>query len=105
MDSLTGEDPGHEHGYWVGGVMPSAVLTDAMLATNYGTRVVERQAIMARKLGHYIGAWRDSVTGTNYFDLSQWVPDLSDAMRIATERGELAIWDIRNGCELRTMHG
>ena len=40
-----------------------------------------------------IGSWTDPATGTLYVDLSTRHDDLSDALSVAAERGEIALWD------------
>lgn len=48
----------------------------------------------------HLGAWTDS-TGEIVLDLSEVLADRASALEIAAKRGELAIWDIAGGCEIR----
>lgn len=51
-----------------------------------------------------IGRWTDQVTegySVVYWDEVEVIDNLLDAGNIARERGELAIWDNFNGCEIR----
>lgn len=51
---------------------------------------------------YYFGSWRDSETGSVFYDAVEIYEDLQDALRAATERGELAIWDLTHAKEIRT---
>jgi hypothetical protein len=52
--------------------------------------------------GRYFGAWRDEETGTVHLDVISIVEDKTLALAMATERGELAVWDLSRGEEIRT---
>lgn len=47
------------------------------------------------------GAWRDSETGRDYVEPIQILTDRATALTVAAERGELAIYDLTNGVEIR----
>ena len=47
-----------------------------------------------------LGSWAND--GTIYFDLGDTWDNEADAMRVARERGELAIWDSWANCEVAT---
>lgn len=49
-----------------------------------------------------LGAWLDTETGITHLDVSTVVYDRSEALALAREHGELAVWDIARGIELRT---
>lgn len=49
-----------------------------------------------------IGSWLDTATDRVYFDASSHHADLETALTVASNRGELAIWDVANGREIRT---
>ena len=51
--------------------------------------------------GFYLGAWKDTVSGNTWFDVSRVFTHKSDAIWDATERGELAIWDLGKSEEIR----
>lgn len=84
-------------GYWVGGMFPSLIdpvsveeLEDFLHMT---TRVFDVE---------YIGVWTDTETGRVYIDAVQHESDVREALTLASRRGELAIWDIMAGVEIRT---
>lgn len=47
-----------------------------------------------------LGSWAND--GTIYYDLGDTWDNQADAMRVARERGELAIWDSWANCEIVT---
>ena len=49
----------------------------------------------------FIGYWKDSETGKEYWDCVQVVPTLETAIELGTARNEIAIWDFANGAEIR----
>lgn len=51
---------------------------------------------------YYAGIWKDSETGITYVDISRNVEDIHTAVGIALSRGEIAVWDVTNGKEIRT---
>lgn len=53
--------------------------------------------------GTYLGTWLDN--GTVYLDTVFVTDDYDRAMRVATESGELAIYDFATGQEVRTANG
>lgn len=50
---------------------------------------------------NYLGVWKDQETGLVYFDLSEWIETIESAIQIGQSRGEIAIWDLKNECEIR----
>lgn len=51
----------------------------------------------------YVGVWTDS-TGLQYVDRVTKILDLSEALRLANFRGELAVWDNAHGKEIRVEY-
>ncbi|HVV11593.1 hypothetical protein [Amycolatopsis sp.] len=49
-----------------------------------------------------LGAWLDTETGITHLDVSTVVYDRSEALALARKHGELAVWDVARGIELRT---
>src|SRR5881628_472523 len=83
-------------GYYVGGVRPSLVVSDATL--------IDRGEVawfVGGTDARYFGVWKDTETGMIYIDASDHVDNRQDALYLATERGEIAVWDIANGVEIR----
>ena len=76
-------------------------------APNFINLVDQLEAIsrLAEKHAHklYAGAWRDGDTW--YLDISECVPSESEALKLASSRGELAIWDVANQTEIRVNAG
>lgn len=89
-------------GYYVGGRIPSLVLTDAEVSR----RAVVYQVIdyVSRAGTAYVGVWRDSDSDKIYFDAVEWYSTESAACAVARVRHELAVWDIANGRELRLAY-
>jgi len=46
------------------------------------------------------GAWLDKNSQV-YFDLSENIPNLETAIEVGRLRGQIAIWDCKNSCEIR----
>lgn len=51
--------------------------------------------------GQLVGRWEDTETGTLYWDEVEVIESRLDAGNIARQRGELAVWDNLNNCEMR----
>ncbi|WP_029090044.1 hypothetical protein [Brevibacterium album] len=111
MDHLEGATallPGApEGGYVVGGLVPSIVLAEPdqwlpdvqdAVARILSDLIVTETVAAAQA----VGVWRDSDTGLVYVDASSIIADREDALAVARERGELAVWDRVNGREIRT---
>lgn len=85
-------------GYFVGGKHPSLIFKSFQdvdrgeLAWWVGTHSAA-----------FYGVWVDSADGRVYFDTVSWIVNLSDAMYLAEQRNEIAIWDIANAAELRRV--
>lgn len=62
---------------------------------------LQQNAALLRKDGMYLGGWRDGTDGQHFLDVTQIVPDQAQAMALARQRGERAIYDFGNGREIR----
>jgi hypothetical protein len=51
--------------------------------------------------GTIFGRWEDSATGRVFWDLVEVVDNIGDALLTASNRGELAIWDLAKSEEIR----
>lgn len=51
--------------------------------------------------GNYIGTWLHE--GNLYLDVSCNVSNKADAIKVAKEGSQLAIWDCANNCEIKTV--
>lgn len=49
----------------------------------------------------YLGIWTDDATGLVYLDISDNLDNLDTAMMLGSWRGQLAIYDIERGMEVR----
>lgn len=104
--ALTGEDgtarldagPLPTLGYWVGG-RRTLVLRDleSVMLDDVRAFVVGQD-----HRSPYYGVWTDSQDGAVYLDAVDWVLDEQEAIALAVERAELAIWDIQGEREIRT---
>ena len=52
--------------------------------------------------GAYLGAWYNSEQDRMILDLSEVVESEAEALKLANERGQTAIWDIKNNKEILT---
>lgn len=100
--SVTGETP--TDGYMVGGGVTSLVIDEEKNYAPYLTtdKWLEGHWELLNKPGYFAGIWTDSESGLVYVDISRNVADLYSALAIATARGELAVWDVAHGVEVRT---
>lgn len=51
---------------------------------------------------YFLGTWIDETTGRLYFDITLVTFDKDEALTVARDTGELAIYDIARGVEIRT---
>lgn len=79
-------------GYVVGGVVPS--LHYPMYAID--VEIIEGFIGNYIDTTGYIGAWIDNTDNSMYLDVVEYVDELAYAMKLADERGELAIYDVVN---------
>ena len=89
-------------GYMVG--IPGPHAKTQTYAPNFHDLIDQREAIsrLAEKHAHklYAGAWFDGENGTWHLDISECVSTLEKALKLARERGELAVWDVAKAVEL-----
>lgn len=52
-------------------------------------------------LNAFFGGWKDQTTGKVYFDLSKNIQNLDEALQIAKDKNQLAIWDLNENKEIR----
>lgn len=96
----TVETRGHglpDEGYYVGGVIPSLVYPSA----DQVDRGEVAYWIGTNDRCQYYGVWVDTETGMVHFDASTFMNYEKYAIPLAAARGEIAIWDIANGREIR----
>lgn len=51
--------------------------------------------LFKQQYGSYVGLWTDE-DGITHLDPSAWLRYLDDALEVAKENNQLAIWDIKN---------
>jgi len=88
-------DPKGE-GYYVGGLVPSLVF-DSIQDVDRG----ELAWWIGMHPFNYYGVWTDSEDGKVYFDAVSHFRTLQASLFVGRQRGEIAIWDIANGKEIR----
>lgn len=82
-------------GYWVGAAKGTALkLTADQFADLNESRLRSILAEVAGGAGaRFAGAWVDE-DGSVHFDPTAWVETLDEALKLATENEQIAIWDI-----------
>lgn len=60
-----------------------------------------KDLLFNEKGGKYMGTWLDTETGKLWLDVSTNFTDKGEAMRAAAKQGEIAIWDVSAGDEIR----
>jgi len=88
-------DP-RDHGYYVGGLFPSLVF-DSVDTVDRG----EVAWWIGTHVAKFYGVWADEETGKVYIDAVDWTYDLVAALTVGRNRGEIAVWDIAQGAEIR----
>lgn len=83
-------------GYYVGGLYPSLVF-DSVHDVDRG----EVAWWVGTHFARYYGIWTDDETGKVYIDAVQWSVSREAAVRVGRYRGEIAVWDVKNGQEIR----
>lgn len=87
-------------GYYIGGIFPPLVFDSV--------ETVDRGEIawwIGTHPANLYGVWTDDETGKVYVDATQWAITRRNAIEVGRERGELAVWDIRNNVEIRCQEG
>ena len=57
-----------------------------------GTEAV--QAVYDVPQGQYLGVWTDPTDGKRYYDRTVYRLDLTEALKLGKEHGQISIWDI-----------
>lgn len=92
--------------YVVGGGCETLIIPPTMCgATNIFELVDRWLADNAHCSAPLVGVWADTDNDSIHVDMSTLVYGLSDALALATARGEKAIWDMRNGVEIKVPSG
>ncbi|HKZ21138.1 MAG TPA: hypothetical protein VJQ57_13640 [Acidimicrobiia bacterium] len=88
-----------EVGYFVGGLIPALVVPHDESAESE----IEDFLLDAGTAPgvDFLGWWTDSEDGRLWVDGSDWHLLRTDALRVAAERGEIAIYDIAGQAEIR----
>ena len=86
----------YDTGYYVGGLYPSLVF-DSVHTMDRG----EVAWWIGNHPANLYGVWEDDETGKVYVDAVQWDVSRRAAVQVGRDRGELAVWDIKNSREIR----
>lgn len=99
----SGEYDRYTTGYYVGGYAKAVTFPlEGSTVADYVLAAIDViSSVPAGKRTGNLGSWIDTETGTVWIDASEHYTDRTEAMRVAAERGELAIWDIANAEEIR----
>lgn len=95
------------YGYMVGGGAPELTVNMGPLNDpNQRLRRYERIVDWVRgAVTDYpdasVGWWKDTETGLYHLDVAEWYESEEQALTVAAERGEKAIWDLGNGEKIR----
>jgi hypothetical protein len=95
VDLLERELP--KGGYFVGGAAEPLVLRPTAAPSLHAMT----QAFTSKVHSRYVGWWTDSESGLLYIDATDWFPSLATATAVGRSRGEIAIFDIAAGEEVR----
>lgn len=79
-------------GYMVGGVASGVIADMPKFEMMLGEFVQDNEAVLVTA---HLGTWIHE--GKVYIDVSERIGNREDAMRLARERGELAVYDIGTG--------
>jgi len=98
-----------ESGYMVGGLTPSLIFGSDLLDGAAHREVAEERIFnwlrkhpaMIMNPNIYLGGWIDNFYGMVYIDLSEWMQHKDAAIDRARTLGEIAIWDLAEGKEIR----
>ena len=93
-----------DSGSMVGGLIDSLVFNpDGLNESDIALIFMQYQARIPQTVSGsvYFGSWIDPETGLWHLDASEHYDDIVDAVHVARERGELAIWDIDVNDEIR----
>jgi len=83
-------------GFYVGGAVESLVFPDL-----HAVRFGPVRELLEGATSDYVGFWTDDDTGQVYFDLVDWYQDEEEALKVARDRNELAIWSVAGDLEIR----
>lgn len=65
-------------------------------------RYARENAGALQQPGAHLGGWTDKASGKTYLDISHNIKSKGQAVRAGRARNQIAIWDVKNGREIRT---
>lgn len=80
------------YGYFVGGATVSFVRNSVAQVKVHD--VLDFLDYARGNAAEWVGVWVDDNDGRVYFDVSEWVADLGEAMSLAGQRGEKAVYGL-----------
>jgi hypothetical protein len=95
--SVRGEVP--KKGFAVAGIGATEKVIEAVTLKDVREYMRANKAILAEPR-RFLGAWVSD--GKTYLDVPEIIPDRDEALKTATARGELAIYDLGAGAEIST---
>lgn len=88
-----------DRGYMVGGCSFAAVTKVDRMTLSHVHRFIRAHEDMLVEENMFLGAWTHE--GSVYLDVSQWTSSFNLARSMGRVRGELAIWNLAEGVEIR----
>ncbi len=92
---LTGQDLGGTINYAVSMYKDREQVIPGQPTKEQLAAYVEKNADLLAQPDHTLGTWFNEEDGNTYLDVSIVVPDMAEALRIARENNQLAIFDLR----------
>lgn len=102
QDGSVHAETGHvpTKGYMVGGVSWTMVVSPELVDHYTILDFLSAHKAVLSWDNYYVGWWEHK--GRIYFDVSQNISDRDSATEMGKLRGEIAIWDLDNSCEIPT---
>ena len=90
-------------GYMVGGIVQPLVYQNTASVNVHEVSSWIKAYINANNSDKniFFGIWRNPENNQVFIDVSQQISDLDLALEVARNRGEIAIYDIANKCDIR----
>lgn len=88
-------------GYMIGGYAPSKVIKLSEFNTSIVSDYIKENSEVLADTYTYIGSWIDTETKLVHLDVSKMYSDKHFTMELAINYKEIAIWDNKNGKEIR----
>lgn len=104
--SVTPKGKTPSDGYMVSVPGRTRIVSESDLRGPNGQRIIQdyaqQHSDILRQPGAHIGGWTDKETGKTYLDVSRNIKDQDRAISAGKAHNQIAIWDVKNGKEIRT---